>query len=225
MSLVLAALTINALLGRVPMNDRTEIMAPRGASAMATENTMASVQGAIDAGAHWVEIDVQETEDDEIVVIHDSDLKKIAGSPLKIAESSLAELQQVDIGSWFSPDFSDQRIPALMEVLELCKDRIGVNIELKYYGKERRLEQSVAEIVEAAGMQDQVLLMSLNYAGLKRMRELRPEWTLGLLSSVAMGNLLDLDVDFLAINARTSRTGGVCCRSRLILRCAFADTA
>lgn len=202
--LVFAALTVNSLLDRVLLEDRTEVMAHRGASAMAPENTLAAIQAAIDAGAHWVEIDVQETADDEIVVIHDSDLKKIAARPLKVADSSLAELQQVDIGTWFSADFSDQRIPTLKSVLELCKDRIGVNIELKYYGRERRLEQSVAEIVEAMGMRDQVMLMSLNYVGIKRMRELRPAWTLGLLSSVALGNLNELDVDFLALNAKSA---------------------
>ena len=204
LGLVIAALVVNVLLDRVPMEDRTEIMAHRGASARAPENTLAAVQGAIDAGAHWVEIDVQETLDDEVVVIHDSDLKKIARRSIKVSETTLAELQKVDIGSWFGPDFSDQRIPTLKQVLELCKGQIGVNIELKYYGGERRLEESVVEIVEAAQMQDQVLVMSLDFEGIKRMRALRPDWKLGLLSSVALGNLISLDVDFLAINAASA---------------------
>ena len=201
---VLAALFVNGLINQVPMKDRTEIMAHRGASATAPENTMAAIQGAIDAGAHWVEIDVQETADDEIVVIHDSDLQKIAGRPIKVAETSLAELQKVDIGSWFGSDFSDQRIPTLKQVLKLCHGRIGINIELKYYGGERRLEESVAELVEAADMQDQVIVMSLNLDGIKQMRALRPDWKLGLLSSVALGDLISLDVDFLAINAASA---------------------
>jgi glycerophosphoryl diester phosphodiesterase len=165
---------------------------------------MAAIQGAIDAGADWVEIDVQETVDGEIVVIHDSDLKKIGGNAMKVADSTLAELQGVDIGSWFGPEFSDQRIPTLKQVLERCKGRIGVNIELKYYGKERRLEESVAGIVEAVGMQDQVLVMSLNYNGIKKMRELRPGWSVGLLSTVALGDVIGLDVDFLALNAKST---------------------
>ena len=174
---------------------------------MAPENTIAAIQAAIDAGADWVEIDVQETADGEIVVIHDSDLKKVAGKSMKIADSSIAELQSVDIGSWFGPEFSDQRIPSLQQVLELCKGRVGVNIELKYYGSERHLEESVARIVEATDMQDQVVLMSLNYNGIKKMRELRPGWTLGLLSTVSLGNVIRLDIDFLALNAQsTSRT-------------------
>ena len=201
---LLAALFINSLLDRVQLEDRTEVMAHRGASGMAPENTMAAIQGAIDAGADWVEIDVQETADGAIVVIHDSDLKKIAGKAMKVADSTLAAMQRVDIGSWFGPEFSDQRIPTLKQVLERCKERIGVNIELKYYGKERRLEESVARIVEAAGMQDQVLVMSLSYNGVRKMRELRPDWKVGLLSTVALGDVIGLDIDFLALNAKSA---------------------
>jgi glycerophosphoryl diester phosphodiesterase len=202
--LLAAVLLVNGLMGRVQLDKRTEIMAHRGASNVAPENTIAAVHAAIESGAHWVEIDVQETADGAIVVIHDSDLKKIGGVALVVAGSTLQELQQVDIGSWFGPEFADQRVPELSQVLELCKGRIGVNIELKYYGREKQLEKRVAEIVDAAGMADQVIAMSLNIRGIREMRRLRPDWTLGLLSSVAMGNLAELDVDFLALNGRAA---------------------
>lgn len=202
--LLISILFVWVSINRLGVEDRTEIMAHRGASAVAPENTLAAVQAAIDSGAHWVEIDVQETADGEIVVIHDSDLKKIGSVPLVVATSTLRELQEVDIGSWFGPDFSDQRIPTLAQVLAMCKDKIGVNIELKYYGKEKLLEQGVAETVEAAGMVEQVVIMTLNYAGIRKMRDLRPDWSLGLLSSVALGDLTDLDVDFLALNGRAA---------------------
>ncbi len=205
----IAALSINTLLDRVQLQDRTEVMAHRGASGMAPENTMAAIQAAIESGADWVEIDVQEAADGAIVVIHDSDLKKIAGNAMKVADSTLAELQQVDIGSWFSPEFADQRIPTLKQVLQQCEGKIGVNIELKYYGEEKRLEESVAGIVEAAGMQDQVLLMSLSYEGVKKMRKLRPDWEMGLLSTVALGNVIGLDVDFLALNAKSTSSSTI----------------
>ena len=176
---------------------------------MAPENTLVAIQAAIDAGADWVEIDVQETADGEIVVIHDSDLKKVSGKPMKVSDSSISELQAVDIGSWFGPEFSDERIPSLQQVLELCKGKIGVNIELKYYGSERRLEEGVARIVEATEMQDQVLLMSLNYSGIKMMRELRPDWKVGLLSATAIGDLTSLDADFLAVAMGMASAGFV----------------
>ena len=211
---VLALLTLSALLASIffvhahvanlQLETRTEIMAHRGASVAAPENTVAAVERAIESGAQWVEIDVQETADGEVVVIHDSDLKKIGGVPITVAGSTLGELQQVDIGSWFGPEFSDQRIPTLQQVLRLCKDEIRVNIELKYYGAQVQLEKRVAEIVDAAGMADQVVVMSLSLPGIRQMRQVRPQWTLGLLSSVAVGDLAALDVDFLALNAKST---------------------
>jgi glycerophosphoryl diester phosphodiesterase len=201
---IISLLVANFQLARLSIEDHTEIMAHRGASAKAPENTIAAIQGAIDSGADWVEIDVQETADGEIVVIHDSDLKKIGGVGLVVATSTAAELMAVDIGSWFSSEFSDQRVPLLSQVLAMCKDRIGVNIELKYYGREKQLELRVAKLVEAADMVDQVVVMSLNYAGMQEMRRLRPHWKLGLLSSVALGDLAHLDIDFLALNGRAA---------------------
>jgi glycerophosphoryl diester phosphodiesterase len=199
---VVAVVVVNSLVKNLEFEGRTEIMAHRGASLAAPENTLAAVRAAIDSGAQWVEIDVQETADGEVIVIHDSDLKKIGRVPLGVATSTLEQLQEIDIGSWFGEEFSAERIPTLEQVLRLCKDRIRVNIELKYYGAQRQLEQRVADIVDANAMAGQVVVMSLSLDGIREMRRLRPDWTLGLLSSIAMGNLAALDVDFLALNAR-----------------------
>lgn len=203
-AVLVAAIVVFGFLGQLRFEAETEVMAHRGASAAAPENTLAAVRGAIDSGAQWLEIDVQEAADGTIVVIHDSDLKKVGGVPMVVAESTVRELKWVDIGSWFDLSFTEERIPTLREVLDLCKDRIGVNIELKYYGSERRLEQSVAEIVDQAGMADQVMAMSLSLPGARKMKSLRPDWKVGLLSSVSLGDLGKLDVDFLALNARVA---------------------
>lgn len=196
-----AGLALSFTMNRLDVEDNTMVIAHRGASADAPENTLAAMELAITEGADWVELDVQETRDGEVVVIHDSDLKKIGGSGLKVFESSLAELQSVDIGSWKDPSFSGQRIPTLQQVLELCKDRIKILIELKYYGQEERLEERVAKLVEAAGMQNQIVVMSLSYPGIQKMKSIRPDWKVGLLASVAIGDITRLEADFFAINA------------------------
>jgi glycerophosphoryl diester phosphodiesterase len=192
------------LIERLSFTTPAEVVAHRGASGAAPENTLAAIQLAIDGGAHWVEIDVQETADGRIVVIHDSDLKKVGDSTLIVGDSTLEELRAVDVGSWFGHGFADQRIPTLEEVLSLSKNRIGVNIELKYYGGEVALEQRVIDIVEQADMADQVVAMSLSYRGIQTLRRMRPNWTVGLLSSVAVGQLAALDVDFLALSGRAA---------------------
>lgn len=199
---VLALFLVQQLLDELEFENPTTVMAHRGASGLAPENTMAAIELAIDSGAGWVEIDVQESADGEVVVIHDRDLKKIGGVALEVATSTLREMQQVDIGSWYAPEFSDQRIPTLRQVLETCRGKIRVNIELKYYGAQVMLEQRVADLVDSLGMADQVVIMSLSLPGIREMSRVRPGWTTGLLSSVSLGDLSQLDVDFLAINAK-----------------------
>ncbi len=194
-------------LSTLQFQDDTQIMAHRGASKVAPENTMAAFRQAIADGADWIELDVQETADGEVVVLHDSDFMKLSGNPLKIWNAQLEELASIDIGSWFDPQFAEERVPTLAEVLELCKNKVCVNIELKYYGHDQQLEQRVVDIVESAGMAEQIMVMSLKPAGVAKIKALRPDWKCGLLLSVYVGNLQKITADFLAVNAKfASRT-------------------
>ncbi|MBO9450999.1 glycerophosphoryl diester phosphodiesterase membrane domain-containing protein [Tropicibacter sp. R16_0] len=191
----------NGLLESVEADDEVEIIAHRGAAGSRPENTMASVVKAIGDEADWVEIDVQETADGEVVVMHDSDYMKLAGVNLTIWDATMADLAEIDIGSWFDPAYSDERTPTLHEVLQAARGKSKVLIELKYYGHDVDLENRVVAIVEELGMQDQVAVMSLKYPAVLKMRELRPEWRAGVLAATAVGNLTELEGDFLAVNA------------------------
>ncbi|QQL44362.1 glycerophosphodiester phosphodiesterase family protein [Sulfuriroseicoccus oceanibius] len=191
-------------LGQIQMRDETLIIAHRGASATAPENTMAAIYQALEDGAHWVEIDVQETADGEIVLFHDSDFKRVGRTALNIWDAQSSDLDQIEIGSWFAPEFASETTPTLRQALEACRNRAGVLIELKYYGHDEMLEQRVINIVEDLQMVDQVMIMSLQRPGIEKVRQLRPDWKIGLLSSVAVGDLTRLDVDFLGLNARAA---------------------
>ena len=138
------------LLNSAHVTDDVAVVAHRGASGAAPENTLAAVRGAIADGADWIEIDVQETADGEVVVIHDRDLMKLAGVGLDTKDATLAELEQIDVGSWFDPVFAGERVPTLRAVLEEARGKAGVVIELKYYGHQQRLEARVAELVDRA---------------------------------------------------------------------------
>ncbi len=199
---ILAASAIGgAALRSVRLDDDVVIMAHRGSSKAAPENTIAAVNKAIEDQADWVEIDVQETADGEVVVFHDSDFMKLAGVDLKIWDATVADLKDIDIGSRFAAEFKDERVPTLGQVLDRCKGKIGVNIELKYYGHDQQLEQRVVEIVEAHGMADSIITMSLKIDAVRKMKSIRPDWKAGLLMSVAAGDLAKIDADFLAVNA------------------------
>ena len=81
-----------------------------------------------------------------------------------------------------------------------CKGKIGVNIELKSYGRDQKLERRVIDLVEKHGMETEIVLMSLKHEAVNRAKSLRPAWKVGLLTGVAIGNLASLDVDFLAVH-------------------------
>ena len=181
--------------------DNALIIAHRGASIAAPENTLAAVALAIQEGADYVEFDVQESRDGRVVVAHDADLMRVGRTPLSIWSTDSARLREVDIGSFHSSEFAAERVPFLEEVLELGRDRVRLLIELKYYGHEVRLEERVVEIVERLGMQDQISVMSLKPQAVTRMKQLRPDWNVGLLTAVAVGNLTRMPADFLAVNS------------------------
>lgn len=183
------------------------VIGHRGAAGARPENTMASVLKAIEDGADWVEIDVQETSDGAIVVAHDSDFMKAAGNPIKVWDATLADLAEVDIGSWYDPAYAGERVPLLRDVLLEAKDRARVIIELKYYGHDVDLENRVISIVEETDMADQVATMSLSYPAVQKMRDLRPDWRTGVLAATALGDLSGLEGDFLAVSVATASPG------------------
>jgi glycerophosphoryl diester phosphodiesterase len=196
---LVAVIAANVAVSNITDSRHIQIVAHRGASGTAPENTLAAVREAIDAGADWVEIDVQESKDGVVMVAHDRDLKRVAGSALTIWESTAEDLRTIDIGSYFDPKFKDERVPTLDEVLQLCKGRAHVYIELKYYGYDRNLEQRVIERVEAHQMQADVRILSLNAQGLQKIKALRPTWNVGLLTAVAAGDLTRANADVLAV--------------------------
>jgi len=210
-ALAAAAAVVSAIMlaRSVRLEDDTLIIAHRGAALHAPENTLASVHRAIEDSTDYIEIDVQETADGEVVVFHDSDFMKTARNPLTIWDARRTNIDAIDIGSWFDPAYAAERVPTLEEVLLAAQGRARVNIELKYYGHDDDLERRVIDIVERTGMVDQVVFMSLKYDKVRKIRDMRPDWTYGLLTSVSLGDATRFNVDFLAVNAATASRGFV----------------
>ncbi len=200
-TLVAAMIGVTAI-HSVRLDDDVQITAHRGASGKAPENTLASVRQAIADGADWVEIDVQETKDGVVIVAHDSDLMKVSGFGTKIWDATADDLRSIDIGSYFADEFKEERVPTLAEVLTECHGRVGLNIELKYYGHDQNLEQKVVDLVEEHQMVSDVVIMSLELKGIQKIQQLRPQWKVGLLTAVVAGDLTRIDVDFLAVSTK-----------------------
>ncbi|MTI17927.1 glycerophosphodiester phosphodiesterase [Rhodobacteraceae bacterium RKSG542] len=177
------------------------VIAHRGASQKAPENTMAAINQAVADGADYVEVDAQLTADGQVVLIHDRDLMRLSYNSDFISSMTLEELRNVDMGSWFDPAFSEEQIPTLEEALQAVKGKAKLLIELKYYpSSPRGLEEKIVNIVEANGMQNDVAVMSLDRGALRLFRELAPGWDNGVVTATFLGNLVDVPVDFFAVS-------------------------
>jgi glycerophosphoryl diester phosphodiesterase len=197
-----AALAIGAVaVHTARLDDTVKVAAHRGSSKAAPENSLSAMKQAIADGADWVELDVQETADGEIVVFHDSDFMKMAGVGTKVWDATLADVRAIDIGRGFSPAFAGEHAPTLADVLDACKGRVGVLVELKYYGHDTQLEEKVARLIDERGMAPQTAIMSLELDMVRKMKAVRPGWKVGLLMSVSAGDLRKTGADFLAVNA------------------------
>lgn len=179
-----------------------QITAHRGSSRMAPENTLAAVEAAIEEMADYVELDVQMTKDGVMVLSHDATLKRVAGVNRTIASLTWEELQDLDVGSWFSPEFAGERIPRLEEILEFCRGKINLNIEIKNVGKDSPMPEEVARMIRERGMETQCVVTSTSLGYLERIKLLVPEIRTGYILSAAYGDFyFNEKADFISIRA------------------------
>ncbi|MGH7244773.1 MAG: glycerophosphodiester phosphodiesterase [Phycisphaerales bacterium] len=175
-----------------------QIVAHRGSSGRAPENSLAAFWLAIEDGADWVELDVQRSKDGQIVVLHDRDLFRVARDPRNVWDITAAELADVRIGGGHGPEFSIEHVPTFNEVLDLPRRTIGLMIELKYNRPDPELApQLAARLKESKG---RFCVVSLDAAGLAQIEKADPTLKTGLLVSASAGNLLGVSADFLAVN-------------------------
>jgi glycerophosphoryl diester phosphodiesterase len=127
-------------------------------------------------GADMVELDVQMTLDGEVVVFHDEEINRCTNGRGRIADYALVNLKKLDAGGWFDKKYSGEEIPLLADVLNLCKERIAVNIEVKTEAVKEAIpggiEEKCLQIVNQIGMQDQVVFSSFDPRALRHLRHL-----------------------------------------------------
>lgn len=198
---VLLGLSVGrALINQIQLNENVQITAHRAAAGYAPENTLAALEIAIAQNADWAEIDVQETSDGIVVVLHDKDLRRLAGDSRAIYDMTWEQVQAIDIGSWYDPKFTDQRIVTLEQFIEAAKGQIKLNIELKDNGHAVALPERVAQIIRNTDFVDQCIITSLNYNMLLETREHLPEVKLGMVIGVGAGNITAYNVDAFSLS-------------------------
>jgi glycerophosphoryl diester phosphodiesterase len=198
-----AGAVVYLVIDQIQFDNVVAVTAHRGSSRAAPENSMAAVLRAIDDGANFAEIDVQETADGVVVLFHDKDLRRMAGVNKGIWEVTHDEMSQLDIGSWFSAEFADTRVTTLEEAIEAVKGKMKLNIEMKFNGHDKQLAAEVARIVRDAGFEDQCVVTSLVYRGVQEIARLDEQLRRGLIVTAKLGDATNLDVNLLAVNANT----------------------
>lgn len=178
---------------RLALFQNPTVMAHRGLSADAPENTLYAFSDAISVGADFIELDVQQTRDGVLVVMHDSNLKRTTGVNKDIWDVDYADIQNLDAGSWFDSAYANARIPTLEETLQFVDKRAKLNIEIKptKHGSDT-LEQDVAELITRYQYTDACYVTSFSYGSLKKVKEANPEIRTGYLMSVAYGQFYSL---------------------------------
>ena len=144
----------------------TLVFGHRGALAHAPQNTLAAFELAAQQGAQGIELDVQLSKDGQLVVIHDYSVDATTDGQGKVAEMTLAQLKQLDAGSWFAPDFAGERIPTLDEVFAAVGDKLLINVEIK--ASAPGIESAVADCVRRHKLDSRVLVSSFDAAVLRR---------------------------------------------------------
>ena len=168
-------LSVGALYERARESGAPLVGGHRGNPAEHPENTLASFRSAIELGVDMIECDVHLSADGELVVIHDHTLDRTTDGTGLVARHRLADLRRLDIGG-------GERLPVLAEVCELARERVGLCVEVKqipvaYPG----LEEKLVACLGSLGMVEQTAVISFHHGSVKRLKDLEPRLTVGVL--------------------------------------------
>ncbi|MFD3377927.1 MULTISPECIES: glycerophosphodiester phosphodiesterase [unclassified Streptomyces] len=211
-----AAATTTALLGAAvvvlpattahaaPDTDRTQVIAHRGASAYAPENTLAAIDKADDLGFRWVENDVQRTKDGRLVVIHDDSLTRTTNveevfpgrAPWKVKDFTAAEIAQLDAGSWFSPRYAGARVPTLKQYMNrVSRNHQKLVLEIKNPALYPGIERETLKVLSNEGwlgpahVRSKLVVQSFSADSLRAVHALRPDVKTGFLGTPSVAEL------------------------------------
>ena len=191
--------------GSVPI-----VTAHRGFSAAAPENTLPAFQLAIDQGCERAELDVQMTKDGVVMVTHDTNMRRCTGRNQNIYDLTYDEVRKLDAGRWFGKKYAGTKVPTLAEVLDLCKGKIELNIEIKPNAATPELETETLRIIREKGFENDCVITSQSYETLCKVKELAPEIPTGYILALGVGSYYDLPAaDFFSVESTFITSGMV----------------
>ncbi|MEZ8720259.1 glycerophosphodiester phosphodiesterase family protein [Vibrio pomeroyi] len=174
------------------------IVGHRGVAGTHPENTKASIEQAAKLGLKWIEVDIQPTQDDQLVVCHDHTLERCSDGKGRVDEHTLAELRQLDFGSWKSEQFAGEKILTLEELLALVEQYdLSVNLEIKVDSRHQAphvVDLLHSELIRSNLDTDRVLLSSFSHQVVTEMARHLPRYHVGVITEqLTQDDLLLID--------------------------------
>lgn len=149
------------------------VVAHRGASAYAPENTLAAIKKALAMGVDMVEIDVQLTKDKQVVLMHDLTVDRTTNGKGRVRDLTFDEIRKLDAGSWFSNEFAGEKIPTLEEVIETIKGKCKLLIEVKRVKtKKPEIEAKIVQLIDKYNAQNWCVVQSFETQVVKNIQTL-----------------------------------------------------
>lgn len=166
---------------------KVDNVAHRGASGYAPENTIAAFDKGVEMKADFIEIDVQRSEDGELVIIHDTTVDRTTDGTGKVKDLTFNEIRSLDAGSWKGEQFKGEQIPTFDEILDRYHGKVGILIELKapelYPGIEAQVAQKLIERNLDKPQNEKIIIQSFNFESMKITNNLLPKVPIGVLTS------------------------------------------
>lgn len=181
-----------------------EVTAHRGASKYCPENTMAAFRKAAHQGAQWLELDVRQSRDGHLFVMHDQTFLRTAGVDMYAWELDFEEIHALDAGRFFGTEYAGEHIPLLSEVIGFAKERgLRLNIEVKSSSRTPELEKNLVALVREMNFEDGCVVTSQNYQCIEKIKEYNENITTVYIMDRAYGIIGDLAAaDHFSVNYR-----------------------
>ena len=177
------------------------ITAHRGSSGQAPENTMSAYLLAIEMGAHYAELDVQETSDDVLILYHDKTYERTAGEDKNVWDLPYDSIKGFDVGLWKSQAYKGEPIPLFTDIIDSVNGRMLLNVEIKMNGHQDGLTEHVVEVLENKDFIEKCIVTSFDFDAIDRVRKMNPNFIVGYVFSKVPENVdvFNADVDLLSV--------------------------
>ncbi len=180
------------------------VTAHRAGPKSAPENSLSALQISIAAGADYAEIDVQQTSDGQVVLMHDRDLRRMTGDPRNVSAIAATDLASLHLRR--DGAATEDHVPTLAEMVEACAGHIRLNVELKDYTGGQTLVPAVLEVLRRHEFTGRAIISCLQLAPLEQSHRLDDELPVGMILSTGKGDMTRLPVEFLSLHQRLVNT-------------------